>query len=223
MGRGANGGLKTAPCVIESGPFTFRGQTLAAGTSPITELLRSWRRGDQAALERLVPLVYNDLRRMARHQLRGERAGHTLQPTALVNEMYLRLPGVERLGWQDRAHFFAIAARLMRRVLIESARARKNHKRGGSAVRITVDESHLAGETPSRDVVALDDALTALAEMDPRKSAIVELRYFGGLTLEETATALGISSDTVMRDWKVAKLWLMREIAKGEKGSRDDA
>jgi RNA polymerase sigma factor (TIGR02999 family) len=160
---------------------------------------------------------------MARHQLRRERAGHTLQPTALVNEVYLRLPGVERLGWQDRAHFFAIAARLMRRVLIEAARARKNQKRGGGAVRITFVESDLAGVTPSRDVVALDDALTALAEMDPRKSAIVELRYFGGLTLEETATALGISSDTVMRDWKVAKLWLMREIAKGEKGSRDDA
>ena len=160
---------------------------------------------------------------MARHQLRRERAGHTLQPTALVNEVYLRLPGVERLGWQDRAHFFAIAARLMRRVLIEAARARKNQKRGGGAVRITFVESDLAGVTPSRDVVALDDALTALAEMDPRKSAIVELRYFGGLTLEETATALGISSDTVMRDWKVAKLWLMREIAKGEKRSRDDA
>jgi RNA polymerase sigma factor (TIGR02999 family) len=160
---------------------------------------------------------------MARHQLRGERAGHTLQPTALVNEMYLRLPGVERLGWQDRAHFFAIAARLMRRVLIESARARKNHKRGGSAVRITVDESHLAGETPSRDVVALDDALQVLAEMDPRKSRVVELRYFGGLTLEETATVLGISSDTVMRDWKVAKLWLMREIGKGRRDSSDDA
>jgi RNA polymerase sigma factor (TIGR02999 family) len=207
--------LKTAPCVLESGPFTFREQTLAASTSPITELLRSWRRGDQAALERLVPLVYDDLRRMARHQLRGERGGHTLQATALVNEMYLRLPGVERLGWQDRAHFFAIAARLMRRVLIEAARARKNQKRGGGAVRITVDENQLAGEMPARDVVALDDALRALAKMDPRKSQVVELRYFGGLTLEETASVLGISSDTVMRDWKVAKLWLMREMAKG--------
>jgi RNA polymerase sigma factor (TIGR02999 family) len=155
---------------------------------------------------------------MARHQLRGERAGHTLQPTALVNEMYLRLPGVERLGWQDRAHFFAIAARLMRRVLIEAARARKNQKRGGGAVRITFIESQLAGDAPSRDVVALDDALRTLAEMDPRKSHVVELRYFGGLTMEETATVLGISTDTVMRDWKVAKLWLMREIQKGASG-----
>ena len=168
-------------------------------------------------------LIYDDLRRIARHQLRRERAGHTLQPTALVNEVYLRLPGVERVGWQDRAHFFAIAARLMRRVLIDAARARKNQKRGGGAVCVTFVESHHGGETRPRDVVALDDALRTLAEMDPRKSRIVELRYFGGLTLEETATALGISSDTVMRDWKVAKLWLMREIAKGEKRSRDDA
>jgi RNA polymerase sigma factor (TIGR02999 family) len=152
---------------------------------------------------------------MARHQLRRERAGHTLQPTALVNEVYLRLPGVERLGWQDRAHFFAIAARLMRRVLIDAARARKNHKRGAGAFRVTFDESHLADEAPSGDVVALDDALRALAELDPRRSRVVELRYYAGLTLEETATVLGISSDTVMRDWKVAKLWLMREIAKG--------
>jgi RNA polymerase sigma factor (TIGR02999 family) len=185
-----------------------------ASAAPITALLRSWRNGDESALERLVPLVYDDLRRMARHHLRRERPDHTLQATALVNEVYLRLPGVDRLNWQDRAHFFAVAARLMRRVLVDAARARKYQKREGGR-RITLDDHLLVAGEASRDLVALDDALDALSRHDPRKGRVVELRYFGGLTLEETGTVLGISSDTVARDWKVAKLWLLREIARG--------
>ena len=187
---------------------------MSAAASPITDLLRSWRSGDEGALERLMPLVYEDLRRVARRQSRAERPGHTLQPTALVNEVYLRLPGVERLGWQDRAHFFAIASRLMRRVLIDAASARKNHKRGGDVIRVTFDERRVPGETPSQDLARLDDALERLATLDPRKSQVIELRFFGGLTLEEVATVLGVSSDTVMRDWKVATAWLQREMTR---------
>lgn len=184
---------------------------------PITALLRAWRSGDAGALDRLVPLVYDDLRRMARNQLRHERPNHTLQATAVVNEVYLRLPGVEHLDWQDRAHFFAIAARLMRRVLVDAARARKYQKRGGGARRVTLDERLLVAPERPQDLVALDEALEALAHVDARKSRVVELRYFGGLGLKETAAVLGISSDTVTRDWKMAKLWLLRELGKGEK------
>lgn len=183
--------------------------------APITALLQSWRNGDESSLERLVPLVYDDLRRMARNHLRRERPNHTLQATALVNEVYLRLPGVDRLNWQDRAHFFAVAARLMRRVLVDAARARKYQKRAGGR-RITLEEKLLITGEPSRDLVALDEALDALSKRDPRKGRVVELRYFGGLTLEETASVLGISSDTVARDWKVAKLRLLREITGGD-------
>jgi RNA polymerase sigma factor (TIGR02999 family) len=161
-----------------------------------------------------MPVVYDDLRRVARNQIRRERPDHTLQATAIVNEVYLRLPGVKRLDWQDRAHFFAMSARLMRRVLVDSARARGSRRRGGGAPKITVDEQALPGVTRPRDLVALDDALEALGRVDARKSRVVELRYFGGFTLEETAAVLGVSSDTVMRDWKVAKLWLLRELGK---------
>ena len=163
-----------------------------------------------------MPLVHEDLHRRARHYMRGERAGHTLRPTALVNEAYLRMVDVQRVDWKDRAHFLAMAARQMRRVLIDSARARRYQKRGGGAPNVTFDEELVVVER-GRDLEALDAALDALALTDERKARVVELRFFGGLTNEETAEALGISSDTVTRDWKIAKLWLLREL-KTDKG-----
>jgi RNA polymerase sigma factor (TIGR02999 family) len=170
------------------------------------------RRG-KAAFDQLTPLVYDELRRRARHYLHGERPNHTLRPTALVNEVYLRMVNVERVNWHDRSHFFAIAARHMRRILVDSARARRNQKRGGGAANVTFDE-YLAPFERGPDLVALDDALEQLALQDPRKARVVELRFFGGLTNEEIADALTISTDTVTRDWQVAKLWLRREITK---------
>lgn len=185
----------------------------------VTTLLHSWRRGDPAAFERLMPLVYDELRRRARHYLRGERANHTLRPTALVNEAYLRLVKLDQVDWQDRTHFFVVAARQMRRILVDSARARRYQKRGGGAVRVSFDEA-LAVSERAPDIVALDDALALLAERDERKVRVVELRFFGGLTNTEIAAALGISSDTVTRDWQMAKLWLRRELRK-DRGADD--
>jgi RNA polymerase sigma factor (TIGR02999 family) len=179
----------------------------------ITTLLRAWRQGDEGAFERLTPLVYDELRRRARAYLRGERPNHTLQPTALVNEVYLRIVEVDQVDWHDRAHFFALAARQMRRILVDSARARRYRKRGGGAVAITFEE-RLAVAERGPDLIALDDALDLLAQDDERKARVVELRYFGGLTNEEIASALGISTDTVTRDWQMAKLWLRRELKK---------
>jgi RNA polymerase sigma factor (TIGR02999 family) len=184
---------------------------LADGPAAVTTLLRAWRRGDQAAMERLAPLVYDELRRRARHYLRGERPNHTLQPTALVHEVYLRMVKLDHVDWHDRAHFFAVAAQNMRRVLVDSARARRYQKRGGGAINVTFDEA-LAVSDRSPDLVALDDALDVLAAQDERKARVVELRFFGGLTNEEIAEALGISTDTVTRDWQMAKLWLRREL-----------
>jgi RNA polymerase sigma factor (TIGR02999 family) len=184
--------------------------------SAVTTLLRAWRRGDQAAFERLTPLVYDQLRRRARHYLRGERPNHTLRPTALVHEAYLRLVNLDQVDWQDRSHFFALAARQMRRILVDSARARRYHKRGGGAVSVTFDEA-LAVSRRDPDLVALDDALELLAQRDERKVRVVELRFFGGLTNDEIATALGISSDTVTRDWQMAKLWLRRALRKDDR------
>ena len=180
----------------------------------VTALLLAWREGDAAALDRLLPAVYDELHRMARRQLRRERTDHTLQPTALVHEVFLKLVDVRRIQWQDRSHFLAMAARLMRRVLVDWARARRYQKRGGEAVRVTLDPDDLAAAGPPQDVVELDLALEALAREDPRKSQVVELRFFGGLSVEETAEALGISSDTVTRDWKLARAWLRRELSK---------
>ena len=177
-----------------------------------TELLRAWSRGDDGALERLTPLVEAELRRLARGYMRRERRGHTLQTTALVNEAFLRLTDARSIGWQDRAHFVGIAARLMRRVLVDYARARGYRKRGGEACRVTLDEGLVASPEPQLDVVALDRALEALAAVDARKSRVIELRFFGGLSVEETATVLHVSSDTVKRDWRLAKLWLLREL-----------
>jgi RNA polymerase sigma factor (TIGR02999 family) len=186
---------------------------LADRPAAVTTLLRAWRRGDQAAMERLAPLVYDELRRRARHYLRGERPNHTLQPTALVHEVYLRMVKLDHVDWHDRAHFFAVAAQNMRRVLVDSARARRYQKRGGGAINVTFDEA-LAVSDRSPDLVALDDALDVLAAQDERKARVVELRFFGGLTNEEIAEALGISTDTVTRDWQMAKLWLRRELKK---------
>jgi len=177
-----------------------------------TALLLAWNRGEPDALDALMPLVYEELRRLAGHYMKQERPGHSLQATALVNEAYLRLINVKQVPWQNRAHFFAMAARLMRRILVDAARSRTYDKRGGGAPVLSLDEALIIPNEPSHDFVALDDALTALAAVDQRKSQVVELRFFGGLTLEETAEALSISRDTVMRDWSMAKLWLLREL-----------
>ncbi|HET9264247.1 MAG TPA: sigma-70 family RNA polymerase sigma factor [Vicinamibacterales bacterium] len=179
----------------------------------VTTLLRAWRHGDQAAFERLTPLVYDELRRRARRYLRGERPNHTLRPTALVHEAYLRLVNLDQVDWHDRTHFFALAARQMRRILVDSARARRYQKRGGGAISVTFTEA-LAVSRSNPDLVALDDALELLTQQDERKGRVVEMRFFGGLTNEEIATVLGISTDTVTRDWQMAKLWLRRELRK---------
>jgi RNA polymerase sigma factor (TIGR02999 family) len=181
----------------------------------VTGLLVAWGGGEQSALDRLLPLVYAELRRIARNRLRHERADHTLQPTALVNEVYLRLVGVKSVSWQNRAQFFAICARLMRQVLVDAARAHRGAKRGGGAIRVTLDDAHVRIDGPPAEVIALDDALQALARIDARKSRVVELRFFAGLDGEETAAVLGVSPDTVARDWKFAKTWLYRELRDG--------
>jgi RNA polymerase sigma factor (TIGR02999 family) len=187
---------------------------MAPPSSNPTALLLAWSRGDQAAFDQLVPLVHEELRRIARQQMGHERGGHTLQPTALVNEAYLRLIDVKRVQWQDRQHFFAMAARVMRRVLVDAARARRFHKRGGGVPLASLDEALVVSNEPRRDLVQLDDALNALSVVDPRKAQVVEMRYFGGLTVEETADALQVSPGTVMRDWRLAKVWLLRELGR---------
>jgi len=180
----------------------------------VTALLLDWTRGDEAAVQRLLPLVHDELRRLAHRHMAGERPNHLLQATALVNEVYLRLVDIQRVQWQDRAHFFAMAARLMRRVLVDFARAQKNQKRGGDFQRVTFDRDlPVASETPD-DLLAIDEALTRLAGQYERKSQVVELRFFGGLSVEETAEALKISPETVLRDWKFAKSWLLRELTR---------
>ena len=178
-----------------------------------TALLEAWGRGDRAAFDALVPLVHDELKRIARRHMRRERGEHTLQPSALVNEAYIRLLDVTRIEWQNRAHFLGMAARVMRRILVDSARARKFQKRGGGAQIASLDEALVVSTTPGPDLEALDDALNALSEMDPRKAQVVEMRFFGGLSAEETAEALHVSLGTVMRDWRLAKVWLLRELS----------
>lgn len=177
----------------------------------MTGLLHEWREGDQAALERLIPLVHEELRRIARRCMAGERVGHGLQATALVNEAYLRLVDGTPVAWQDRAHFLAVSARVMRRILVDDARARRAEKRGGLAARVTFDEALIVTDS-SQDFVALDDALEALSKVDVRKSRVIEMRFFGGLSVEETAAVLKVSPATVMGDWRLAKAWLRREM-----------
>ena len=171
-----------------------------------------WGQGDREALERLIPLVHAELRRIAQHCMGGERAGNSLQATALINEAYVRLVNGKAVAWHDRAHFLAVSARVMRRILIDHVRARQSQKRGGNAPMVTFDEALVVTTDPREDLLALDDALEALAKFDERKSKVVELRFFGGLTVEETASALDVSPDTVMRDWRLAKAWLQREM-----------
>jgi RNA polymerase sigma-70 factor (ECF subfamily) len=185
-----------------------------------TELLIAWGRGDASAFDRLVPLVHDELRRLARRYMRRERVDHTLQTTALVNEAYLRMIAVGQVDWQNRAHFFAIAARVMRRILVDSARRRRAPQRGGTLQHMPLDEALVPATARQPDLVALDDALQRLESAYPRKSRVVELRYFGGMKLEEVATLLGVSRDTVKRDWRFAKLWLLRELDAGSRGTR---
>jgi RNA polymerase sigma factor (TIGR02999 family) len=177
-----------------------------------TDLLLAWSHGDESAFDRLVPLVHHELRLLARRYMRRERPDHTLQATALVNEAYLRLIDANRIEWQNRAHFLAVAAQTMRRILVEFARNRRRQKRGGDLTRVAIDAVEIAQEKGA-DLVALSDALSGLAVFDPRMSQVVELRFFGGLSVEETADVLNVSPETVMRDWKTAKAWLLRELS----------
>jgi len=183
-----------------------------AGPGTVTGLLLAWRDGDDDALGQLMPGLEGELRRLARRYMARERTGHTLQATALVNEAYLRLIDVKRVTWQNRAHFLAMAARVMRRVLVEAARTKRYQKRGGQAVRVTFDEGLPVAAARAHDVVALNDALDALADVDERKSRVIELRFFGGLSIEETAAVLRVSPDTIKRDWRLARAWLWREM-----------
>jgi RNA polymerase sigma-70 factor (ECF subfamily) len=186
---------------------------IEGASSEVTRLLQAWGQGDENALEKLVPLVYDQLHAAARRYMAGERLGHTLQATALIHETYLRLVNVRQVKWQNRAHFFAICAQLMRRILVDFARSRGYQKRGGDAKRVDLDTSLLISAEPEADLVALDEALRRLAEVDRRKSQVVELRFFGGLDVKETAEVMKVSADTVMRDWKMAKVWLLRELS----------
>ena len=179
----------------------------------ITRLLRAWTAGDQGALENLAPLIYEELHRAAHRYMVGEETGHTLQTTALVNEVYLRLLDVRDASWHDRAHFFAVCAQLMRRILTDCARSRQALKRGGVAPHVSLDETAVVCSEPGGELLAVDDALNKLAAFDPRKSQVVELRFFGGLSIEETAEVLKVSRVTVERDWKLAKAWLVQELS----------
>jgi RNA polymerase sigma factor (TIGR02999 family) len=184
----------------------------------VTQLLLAWGEGDHAALEKLTPLVYEELRRVAHRYMVREQPGHALQSTALVHEAYLRLIDGKKVRWQNRAHFFAVSAQLMRRILVDFARARLYQKRGGDAQQVSFDEALVVSREKGADLVALDDALTALAAIDPRMSQVVELRFFGGLSVEETAEVLKVSTDTVTSDWKLAKVWLGRRLDTKKKG-----
>jgi RNA polymerase sigma factor (TIGR02999 family) len=179
----------------------------------VTRLLQAWSEGDEGALQELMPLVYKELHRLARRYMAGERSGHTLQTSALVNEAYLRLVDVQKVNWQNRAHFFGVSAQLMRRILVDFARSRRSLKRGGDAPTVSLEEGMIVTSTRGADLVALDDALKTLAAMDPRRSRVVELRFFGGLSAEEAAEVLKVSPETVIHDWKLAKVWLLRELS----------
>src|ERR1022692_1836821 len=185
-----------------------------AQASETTQLLRDWANGDQVALEQLTPRVYQELRRIAGHFMQNERPGRTLQTTALVHEAYLRLSDVTNVDWQHRAHFFAVSARIMRHILLDAARSRASAKRGGNRPRVNLDEIPDVSGQRGSELIALDDALNALAVVDPRKARVIELRFFGGLSVEEAAAVLKVSVETVMRDWRLAHAWLLRELSK---------
>ena len=198
-----------------------KGLAIDAPSSEITQLLRAWGSGDEVALNKLAEHVYPELRLMARRYVKNERRGNTLQTTAIVHEVYLRMIDVTKVEWQARAQFFAMAAQMMRRILVDAARARGSQKRGGEAIKVNLDETAVLSPTPDRSILALDDALTAFSELAPRQAKVVELRYFGGLTEEEIVTALKISPRTVRRDWDFAKAWLLRELSHTIKSDRD--
>ncbi len=185
-----------------------------SSTHEVTELLTAWSGGDKAALDKLMPLIHQELRRLAHRYMSRERPGHTMQTTALVNEAYIRLVNREGVHWQNRAHFFAIASQLMRHILVDHARSHAYAKRGGGAQTISLDEAMVVSQERAAEVVALDDALKELAQIDPQQSRIVELRFFGGLTIEEAAVVLGLSPATIKREWSTAKAWLYHELAK---------
>jgi RNA polymerase sigma factor (TIGR02999 family) len=189
-------------------------QPVEPAVGDVSLLLRAWSGGDQSAIKRLTPIVYEELRRLSRRYLKRERTGHSLQTTALVNEAYVRLVDYQRMQWQDRAHFFAVSAQLMRRILVEHAR-RHNLKRGAGVRHVSLEEAAMVGDDRAADLVALDDAMSALARHDPRKVQVVEMRFFGGLSVEETAEVLKVSAVTVMRDWSTARAWLYRELTGG--------
>jgi len=186
-----------------------------ASPGDVTELLQAWSQGDEHALQAVIPLIYKELRQRAHRYMHGERPGHSLQTSALINEAYLRLAGSTPVAWESRGHFFAIAARMMRRILVDHARSRRSLKRGGEDRPVSLDEQCLLAGQPTRDLATLDDALNALTALDVRKGRVVELRFFGGLSVEETAQVLKVSPQTVLRDWKLAKVWLLREMKRG--------
>ena len=190
-----------------------------AARAEVTELLQQWSNGQAQALDRLLPQIHDELRKLAASYLRRERPDHTLQPTALVNEAFLKLVDQRKAKWQNRAHFFGIAAQAMRRILVDHARAHSADKRGGEFRKVALDEAHEIGRSVDVDLLALDEALTRLATIDPQQSRIVELRFFGGLTIEEAAEVMQVSHSTVEREWKIAKAWLKRELTKTEKHS----
>jgi RNA polymerase sigma factor (TIGR02999 family) len=208
---------------VRAGKPDYNGAIVGVTSSPseVTELLRAWGHGDESALERLTPLVASELSRLARTYLRRERVGHTLQPTALINEVYLRLIDWRNASWEDRSHFFGVAARLMRRVLIDHARRAGYQKRGGAVHHVSLDEGAIVAPDRPGELLAIDEALVRLAAFDSRKSEIVELRFFGGLSVEETAEVLKVSPSTVKREWRLARAWLYRELTP-ERTSRGD-
>jgi RNA polymerase sigma factor (TIGR02999 family) len=189
------------------------GEAAPTSVRDITRLLQAWSSGDETALEQLMPLVYNELHRLAHRYMAAEQPDQTLQTTALVHEVYLRLVDVDNVDWQNRAHFYGLCARLMRRILIDFARSRNYQKRGGQIPHIELEEAATVSAVVGSELLAVDEALKQLAKVDPRKSEVIELRFFGGLTVEETAAALHVSKETVMRDWKLAKAWLLRELS----------
>lgn len=194
-----------------------------AAPKDVTGLLQAWSGGDETALEALIPLIYRELKKRARGYMARERPGHTLQTTALINEAFLRLAGSSPIAWESRNHFLAISALMMRRILVDHARSKRSERRGGQLRPVELDEEHLLADRPHRDLVSLDEALTALAKVDARKARVVELRGFGGLTVEEAAQVLKVNRKTVMRDWDFAKTWLLREMNRAESGAQGTA